>query len=652
MNRQKNTAYQGYMVQFMSYLHGMQYDKDHIFDNESLYNITPDDVTRWLCVKCFGVEYPDPDDPPSLCRSTSLEVYKKALSWYMPNRIQPWDCRNNTGNPTKSKEVNEIIKHVKKKEVRKQGKAPASKRALTQAEFRAILVYFFEKQTFQYRYRYSSMLLYQYYLIARCDDVAHFLINDLHAHTDPAFSSFTLQTKVTWSKNVLEERNCPDQIFFGSFDPQYCLLLSLSIYLEVWFCDTNRHQQKAFLFADDDPEDPKAVERIKANYSTTLRKYFVVSLGLSSELGTHSIRKYAASWARALGCLMDEIENRGRWRTATRRIVDRYVNVEQMFLDAKVAAALCVGGAIKYCLVDNSGVTTLWLKENVVPGLCNYFGEDNKIVDVLALPLLWVCMNPDMKETAPLAISIRVQQAYEQIRVLDLNINPVKRVFLAINRYQDTVTIDEIVRVDGDHDDASQGELQTTRNNNNNNDTNLLLTQMQQIRHSMAAHFDGIQQQQNNLRMEMIERHKILTKNINRIFIQPPRMGTQQQRQDREARNNFLDAAEEVAQPQLVAELGKAPKSIYDLWTEYAFGSGGRKAAKDFNVHERGKCRFNYSRRKVVWDCIALHVNAGFLAATACDRILECYGRNQTVTAIINAMVKDKKHGGHPNLRV
>lgn len=37
--------------------------------------------------------------------------------------------------------------------------------------------------------------------------------------------------------------------------------------------------------------------------------------------------------------------------------------------------------------------------------------------------------------------------------------------------------------MDGDHDDASQGELQTTRNNNNNNDTNLSLSQMQQVRH-------------------------------------------------------------------------------------------------------------------------------------------------------------------------
>ena len=126
------------------------------------------------------------------------------------------------------------------------------------------------------------------------------------------------------------------------------------------------------------------------------------------------------------------------------------------------------------------------------------------------------------------------------------------------------------------------------------------------------------------------------------------------QRQEREARNNFQEAAEELARarPQLIAELSKHPKTLFDLWTEYAFGIGGRKAAKDFNSHERGKCRFVYCKRKVVWDCISLHVNAGYLAATAIDRILDCYGRNQTVTSIINAMVADKKNGGNPNLRV
>jgi hypothetical protein len=148
MNRKQNQKYQGYLVQFMSYLHGMQYDRDATFDQESLQIVTPDEIIRWLCVKSFGVEYPEAEDRPTRCRSSSLEVFKKALSWYMPNRIQPWDCISNRGNPTKSKEVNKLIKDVKRMEVRKQGKPPSTKRVLTQAEFRAILDYFFKKNNF------------------------------------------------------------------------------------------------------------------------------------------------------------------------------------------------------------------------------------------------------------------------------------------------------------------------------------------------------------------------------------------------------------------------------------------------------------------------------------------------------------------------
>lgn len=643
MNRVEKKVYRNYLIEFMSYLHGVQYDNETIFDQESLI-VTPDEITRWLCLKSFGVEFPEPDENPTVCRSTSLEVYKKALSWYMPNNLSGWDHINNTGNPTKSKPVNDLINYVRLKEVRKQGVAPAAKRALTQAEFRAILVFFYEKNTFQYRYRYSSMLLYQYYLIARCDDVAHFLLRDLHAHTNPEFASFALQTKVTWSKNVLEERNCPDQVFFGSFDPQYCLLLSLSMYLEVWFGDSVVNHHKEFLFADDDASDPRAIDRIKAKYSATLRKYFVEFVRLSKECGTHSIRKFAASWARALGCLLDEIEGRGRWRTSNRRVVNRYVNIDQQYLDAKVAAILCVGGAIKYALVEDSGVTIPWLKENVVPGLYDYFG-DEKIVDVLALPLLWVCMNPDMINIAPLTIATRIKEAYEKIRVLDLNVNPVKRVFIAIDRFQDTISITE---AEGPANGSGRSGGGVGGTNNNNNDNNMVLLIIQQFRAAVTAQFDSLQQQQNNFRSDTLEKFSMLVKNLNRIQIQPPRMATPQQH----AHNNFLEAAAAIVRPVLKAELGKCPKTIFNLWEEYAFGVGGNKAAKDFTSQERGKVRHNYSRRKVVWDCISLHCHAGFLATYACEQILDAYGRNQTVTYIINEMTKDKKTGGHPNLRV
>ena len=37
---------------------------------------------------------------------------------------------------------------------------------------------------------------------------------------------------------------------------------------------------------------------------------------------------------------------------------------------------------------------------------------------------------------------------------------------------------------------------------------------------------------------------------------------------------------------------------------------------------------------------------------TACDRIQEVYGRNLSVTDIINHMQWDRANGGHPNLRL
>lgn len=40
------------------------------------------------------------------------------------------------------------------------------------------------------------------------------------------------------------------------------------------------------------------------------------------------------------------------------------------------------------------------------------------------------------------------------------------------------------------------------------------------------------------------------------------------------------------------------------LWDEYEYGVGGNKAAREFTPAERGKVKFKYSRRKIVWDVI------------------------------------------------
>ena len=39
---------------------------------------------------------------------------------------------------------------------------------------------------------------------------------------------------MNWSKNVREERNCPDQFLLGSWDAVWCFLLGQAIYLEIY----------------------------------------------------------------------------------------------------------------------------------------------------------------------------------------------------------------------------------------------------------------------------------------------------------------------------------------------------------------------------------------------------------------------------------
>ena len=100
-----------------------------------------------------------------------------------------------------------------------------------------------------------------------------------------------------------------------------------------------------------------------------------------------------------------------------------------------------------------------------------------------------------------------------------------------------------------------------------------------------------------------------------------------------------------------LTRLTRNPNSLHELWDEYEFGIGGRKAAKEFTSRERGAVRYNYHRRKVVWDVVAQMVRNGWNAAEACNRIYTIYGRRSSVTSIINKMRKDRKNGGHPGLQ-
>jgi len=107
--------YKPVLVAMMSYLDDIAYNIDHNFSENQLGELTPADVLRWLNYKTYGDPEPDVDANPIGARSNSIKFYKKAISWFMPNKLLAWNSLSNCGNPTRSIEINELIKRVKKK---------------------------------------------------------------------------------------------------------------------------------------------------------------------------------------------------------------------------------------------------------------------------------------------------------------------------------------------------------------------------------------------------------------------------------------------------------------------------------------------------------------------------------------------------------
>ena len=125
---------------FLSFIHNCQYTPQKTYTKADLRALTPHRVLSWMNLKAFGViDAPKNDaNNPMFARSNSLAFWGKAILFFMPNRLIPWYSGRNEGNPTRSIEINNLIKRVKKKEVRKQGAASQSKRAITEDEYQTM----------------------------------------------------------------------------------------------------------------------------------------------------------------------------------------------------------------------------------------------------------------------------------------------------------------------------------------------------------------------------------------------------------------------------------------------------------------------------------------------------------------------------------
>jgi len=216
-----------YLCRFMEFQHGFSVEFDSrgqfaAFTRRELLDVWPIDIQRFMGLISFG----DPDcsvhapanHRPINCRSSALEAAKRALSHYMPHRAAPW-C-NNQGNPARSAPVNDVVKEAKKFEVRGEGSPSKAKRAVRPNEFARAVRILWSLPSFDCQHKHPMACLWQHALIGRLDDAAHFEVKDPAGH--PNFD-FALRTNVRWSKNVMEERQCPPQA--SSCMCPLCLLL-------------------------------------------------------------------------------------------------------------------------------------------------------------------------------------------------------------------------------------------------------------------------------------------------------------------------------------------------------------------------------------------------------------------------------------------
>jgi len=700
-----SSRYRVHIDSLMSSIHGEQYTRTQAYRKSELNAVTPNDVLRWMNTKVFGMPDPPLDANPVSARSSSLQFYKKSISFFMPNRLAAWSYTRNEGNPTRSTEINDLIKRVKRKEVRKQGVAPKCRRAIMESEFRVLHRVLTTNRNecslsttnpILKPFGLPALLNFQFHLIARIDDTTQVLLSNLRAHD--SFPTNVLKTRLNWSKNVHEERDAPWQMVLGCMDTVYCVLVSIALFLELNLSQNPSAMLSPYLFCFcNDVTVPGGGQKTKEIVQNVLGQQifkqaeFVGHVAANDDgdhrhdneakesagfLGSHSIRKYAATHARRCGCTKDEKDIRGRWKNRA-RTSDVYDDVELPYPDAKVANKLCIGGPCFYLLHgeqshNNGGsipneedaaanltmMTKTFILSNVVPNVRTRLSESCSYV--LGKALLWYIFAPN--NTVPQEFADRIKVELKEIlracgvqNVDEADFNPVMKVPVIVSGDEGTVfieVVEEVARGEFMRGVSGGAGVATAGGAGIREQLLALQSGISQLRRDVQ----DVKQNQGVDRTTVMKQLAIMNANLKRIGNQPMRMlAAADTATQREENLNLLAGVvvgRGVLHEPAVACLSSTPRNLYELWREYLHGIGGRKPACEFSRVEKGRVKHKYHRRKIVWDLIQNLVHLGFTAETAIDRIHLIYGSQTSVTEIINQIKKHKKDGTlSPNLR-
>ena len=650
MSVQQINKYKSVLVRMMSFLDGVTYSKETEFSNERLIALTPEDIMRYFYFETFGIANPTEEEKlrPKR-RSSCIEFWKKSISSFMPNRLMHWDEMCRRGNPTRSIAINNFLKLLKRLEVKKLGVESKARRAMTDGEFRKIKLLCFKKLEDQNQNdkRYSAIIKYgvaaqmnfQFHMLARLDDTCNVPRENIQVH--PNFE-FALKTRLNWAKNCDEERDAPWQVILGSLDSNFCVLISLGMWLVIFFRDLPhaKHSPYVFGFSADCrfPEGGTSSKQI-------VRKLIAGAIkemdNLTGLLGAHSIRKFGATRVRRCGATRDDRDIRGRWKRK-RSVGDVYDDVELPWPDTKLATYLCIGGPCKYKIKTESGIDNNFILQYIMKDVLECY--EREVCIVLGVALLFYMFTPEGKTIAPSFLLNSVHENYHRLHNKELDTNPVERIALMAHGCDGEVFLDEIIEERRDPQDPQPGNRVLR-----NDEAHSHITGMSE--QSAADRLRGMQSQLSSLKASVLSLEEKMLANdaiVDRKLTSIQR-GVQRLNDSPGRRIRASGTAVHVGRDdRLETDLSRLPKTLYELWDEYTVGLEGRKPAKLYTSTERGRCKYKYTRRKVVWSKVEELVLGGHTAHAAIDMILDHYGKEKSVTQVINLMRKDRLNKSYP----
>ena len=119
-----------------------------------------------------------------ITRASNDDFRKKALSYYMLNRLQAWNGETKVGNPTRSVEPNDLIKRIKKFEVRGIGIKSQAVWPMEDSKYNQMVGKFIAKDELNVEAKFDILgfINEQSHMVPRLDDTARIFVESFKVH--------------------------------------------------------------------------------------------------------------------------------------------------------------------------------------------------------------------------------------------------------------------------------------------------------------------------------------------------------------------------------------------------------------------------------------------------------------------------------------